>query len=142
MRFTSVGRFGASSNHTPQIFIDMSWWDGTPLQNDIVASPRITTPDKNDIDKRDILKFNWVNITRFKGQQVYYSDAESKYYIDEPDIPPTDEQLIDIMNSSYRYLKETFKGRREEHFILPVIEDMSPDTIRRTLSLLRELFPN
>ncbi|SRR5260221_1143842 len=139
MQFDKVVPSGSGSSHVPINFEDMSWFDGTPFKFKKILHPTVKEAANYETDKRKRLELVWYYWILFKGSELFQFHSYSQTCISEEETEPTNEQLKELIITSYKHLQRWFEERRTEYLIFQPIEDISPDTIEQTVHQLKEV---
>lgn len=136
MKFQLKGHTGSGSAHAPINFDSLHWYDHTPLQFRTTLYPVLKKPEPFDTEKRKRLELTWYHWIFYKGSELFQFHSYSEYFISEPEITPTPEQLKEMVIDSHNYLRQSFEERRKEFFIFEPLEQISEDTIQQTANQL------
>ncbi len=140
MKFDIVDTSGSGSSHTPINFENMSWYDSTPFEFRTILTPAFKEPGIYDNDKRKKLDLNWHHWIFFKGSELFMFHSYSHSYVTDEETLPTIDQLKLLIIKSFSHLQKSFDERRKEFNVLPVIGDLSQDTVEHTVFQLLAIF--
>ena len=97
---------------------------------------------KNDeIIKVEKLQANWLLLIFYNGNEIFKFDTMEKLNITDKEVPPTNDQLKDLVKITYSYLQKAFDQRREEFKMFDSLVNIHCDTIDEYQNQLRHIFP-
>lgn len=106
-----------------------------------LLSPSILPAPNYDEDKRERLEMRWFYLVNYGNQRLLKYDFDQEYFIEEKEINPTDNQLMDIVKDSYRMLQASFNDKVGDfERVFRNVADITDAEIDQALPDLKKLF--
>jgi hypothetical protein len=141
MKFNRQGLNGAG--YSPPFLHprDYIMLDTARLNYLTVLFPFISPPSNYEQDRSEKLEMRWFYLVGYDDMILLRYDFQQPYFIIDMTTPPTDEQLIEIIKDSYRFLQNSFQDRLNEFIVFKAVPEIEEKVIEQAVAPLRELFP-
>ena len=94
-----------------------------------------------DEKNEEIIQAKWLLLIFYNGNEIFKFDTMEKLNITDKEVPPTNDQLKDLVKITYSYLQKAFDQRREEFKMFDSLVNIHCDTIDQYQNQLRHIFP-